>query len=113
MGQDSIVIVGGGLAAATTVNELREQGHTGTISLIGQEQELPYERPPLSKGYLQGNDKLEDFTVNPASWYQEHNVQLHLGVRAEKIDRENQQVSLSDGSTVDYDQLVLATGARP
>ncbi|HJX78277.1 NAD(P)/FAD-dependent oxidoreductase [Glutamicibacter sp.] len=113
MGQDSIVIVGGGLAAATTVNELREQGHTGTITLIGQEQELPYERPPLSKGYLQGNDKLEDFTVKPAQWYQEHNVQLHLGVRAEKIDRENQQVSLSDGSTVDYDQLVLATGARP
>lgn len=113
MGQDSIVIVGGGLAAATTVNELREQGHTGTISLIGQEQELPYERPPLSKGYLQGNDKLEDFTVNPASWYQEDNVQLHLGVRAEKIDRENQQVTLSDGNTVDYDQLVLATGARP
>ncbi|MGO1727849.1 MAG: FAD-dependent oxidoreductase, partial [Glutamicibacter ardleyensis] len=63
MGQDSIVIVGGGLAAATTVNELREQGHTGAITLIGQEQELPYERPPLSKGYLQGNDKLEDFTV--------------------------------------------------
>lgn len=113
MGQDSIVIVGGGLAAATTVNELREQGHTGAITLIGQEQELPYERPPLSKGYLQGNDKLEDFTVNPASWYQEHNVQLHLGVRAEKIDRENQQVTLSDGNTVDYDQLVLATGARP
>lgn len=113
MGQDSIVIVGGGLAAATTVNELREQGHTGAITLIGQEQELPYERPPLSKGYLQGNDKLEDFTVKPAQWYQEHNVQLHLGVRAEKIDRENQQVTLSDGNTVDYDQLVLATGARP
>lgn len=113
MGQDSIVIVGGGLAAATTVNELREQGHTGTITLIGQEQELPYERPPLSKGYLQGNDKLEDFTVKSAQWYQEHNVQLHLGMRAEKIDRANQQVSLSDGSTVDYDQLVLATGAHP
>lgn len=113
MGQESIVIVGAGLAAATTVAELRALGHTGSITLIGEEQELPYERPPLSKGFLQGNEKLEDFTVNPTPWYEEHNVQLRLGVRAEKIDRQKQQVLLSDGSSVDYDQLVLATGARP
>ncbi|PRA04741.1 oxidoreductase [Arthrobacter sp. MYb229] len=113
MSQESIVIVGAGLAAASAVKELRSLGHTGAITLIGEEQELPYERPPLSKGYLQGQEKLEDFTVNTAQWYAENNVDLRLGVRAESIDRQNQLVALSDGGSVSYDRLVLATGARP
>ena len=82
------------------------------LRLIGDEASLPYERPPLSKGYLQGSDTVEDFTVNTAAWYAENHVDLRLDTRAISIDRKHRHVVLADGTTVDYDALVLATGAR-
>ena len=69
MNPETIVVIGAGLAAATLVSELRSRGYDGVLRLIGDEASLPYERPPLSKGYLQGSDTVEDFTVNTAAWY--------------------------------------------
>ena len=112
MAGESIVVLGAGLAGATTVAELRERGFTGTITLIGEEPDLPYERPPLSKGYLQGGEEPAGFTVHDAKWYQEHEVMLRLGVAAISIESARRQVLLADGSAVDYGQLVLATGSR-
>lgn len=112
MAEESIVVLGAGLAGATTVTELREQGFTGPITLIGDETELPYERPPLSKEFLQGKQKPEEFTVHDASWYQENEITLRLGVSAISIEADKSQVLLADGSAVDYDRLVLATGSR-
>ncbi|MGV2854071.1 NAD(P)/FAD-dependent oxidoreductase [Glutamicibacter sp. AGC13] len=109
---ESIVVLGGGLAAASVVGELRELGYTGALSLVSEETQLPYERPPLSKGFLQGKEEPADFTVHDASWYASHDVALRLGVAATSIETAKRQVLLADGSALDYDQLVLATGSR-
>ena len=108
----SIVIVGAGLAGGTAATELREQGYDGTVVLVGAEEHPPYERPPLSKGYLLGNDPIDDAFVHPTSWYAEHDVDLRLGVRATGLDTEAQVVTTSDGD-IAYDRLLLATGAEP
>jgi len=112
LAEESIVVLGAGLAGATTVTELRDQGFAGPITLIGDETELPYERPPLSKGFLQGNEEPAGFTVHDAAWYQDHNITLKLGVAAISVEAARRQVLLADGSFVDYDRLVLATGSR-
>ncbi|MFJ2619331.1 NAD(P)/FAD-dependent oxidoreductase [Glutamicibacter sp. NPDC087344] len=112
MNPETIVVIGAGLAAATLVRELRARGYDGVLRVIGDESALPYERPPLSKGFLQGADEVADFTVNTAAWYAENHVDLRLDTRAISIDRKHQHVVLADGTTIDYDALVLATGAR-
>lgn len=112
MTDSRIVVVGGGLAGAKTVEGLRTNGHTGPIVLIGSETHLPYERPPLSKGFLAGKDGRDSFTVHDQQWYDDNSIELHLGVEASRIDRDAKQVELSDGTRIDYDQLVLATGSR-
>lgn len=108
----SIVIVGAGLAGGTAATELREQGHDGPVVLLGAEDHPPYERPPLSKGYLLGNDPLEDAFVHPREWYAEHDVDLRTGVEATALDTEAQVVSTTAGD-VPYERLLLATGAEP
>ena len=77
-----IVIVGAGLAGATAATELREQGYAGPVVLLGAEEHPPYERPPLSKAYLLGDDPFEKALVHPAEWYAEHDVDLRLGATA-------------------------------
>jgi len=109
----SIVIVGGGLAGGTAATELREQGHTGPVVLVGAEQHAPYERPPLSKGYLLGNDPIDDAFVHPRDWYAEHDVDLRTGVEATALDTDAHTVTLSTGETLAYERLLLATGAEP
>jgi 3-phenylpropionate/trans-cinnamate dioxygenase ferredoxin reductase component len=109
----SVVVVGGGLAGARTVGALREQGYTGPISLIGSEGELPYERPPLSKGYLSSGSGFDDAVVFPTEWYAEHDVDLRLSTEAVAIDRPASTVVLADGDRIEYGALVLATGAEP
>lgn len=108
---ENIVIIGGGLAGAKTAEALRDKGYQGSVTLVAEEDHLPYERPPLSKEYLAGKAKFEDAVVHPADWYEEKNVTLKQGTRATKVDTKDHQVTLADGSTLPYDKLVLATGS--
>jgi len=110
---DRIVIVGGGLAAATAATELRKRGFDGSIRVLAGEPHPPYIRPPLSKGYLTGSEELSAAFVHPDEWYGEHDVQLSTSARAERVDRAASTVILSDGEAVGYDRLLLATGAEP
>ena len=112
MKRPPIVIVGASLAGGTAAVTLREEGYDGDIVLIGAERELPYSRPPLSKGYLRGQDRFEDQLVKPASYYTEQRIELKLGVRATAIDAKQKLVELEGGERVAYDRLLLATGGR-
>jgi 3-phenylpropionate/trans-cinnamate dioxygenase ferredoxin reductase component len=107
----TFVIIGGGLAGAKAVEALRDSDFNGQIILFAEEEQLPYERPPLSKEYLAGKKSLSDFTVQNADWYRDHNVDLRLGTRVSSLDPAAHTVGLPDGSTVSYDKLLLATGS--
>lgn len=106
------VVVGAGLAAANVVETLRDRGYDGTVTLIGDEHDRPYERPPLSKDYLQGNAAIEDAYVHAQSWYAEHAVDTRFGETVTAIDAKARTVTLSAGGTLDYRELVIATGSR-
>jgi len=108
-----IVVVGGGLAAATAVTELRAQGYQGAIVLFAAEKHVPYERPPLSKKILQGKEDFASAQVHDASWYDDHHVELRLSTAVTKVDPSSRTVIGSDGTTTSYDRLLLATGAEP
>lgn len=112
MGRSRIVIVGGSLAGATAAATLRGDGFDGEIELIGAETRLPYNRPPLSKGYLRGQDRFEDQLVKPAGYYAEQRIDLRLGARATAIDASRRFVELEGGERVGYDRLLVATGGR-
>ena len=107
-----IVIIGAALAGARAAAVLREDGFDGDVLLIGAERQLPYNRPPLSKGYLRGEERFEDQLVNPAGYYAEHGIALRLGARATAINAERKVVELEDGDHVAYDRLLVATGGR-
>ncbi|WP_028047096.1 NAD(P)/FAD-dependent oxidoreductase [Cellulomonas sp. URHE0023] len=107
------VVIGAGLAAAHVVATLREEGDTAPITLVGDEVDRPYERPPLSKGYLQGSASRESVFVHAPDWYVTHDVTTRFGTTATRIDRSARTVALSDGTTLGYDHLVLTTGSSP
>ena len=107
----TIIVVGAGLAGGTAVTELREQGYDGRLILIGSEPHPPYERPPLSKGYLLGNDPIADAFVHDAAWYAEHDVDLRLATTVTAVDLAAHEISA--GETLAYDKLLLATGSVP
>jgi 3-phenylpropionate/trans-cinnamate dioxygenase ferredoxin reductase subunit len=109
----TFVIVGGGLAGAKSAEALRDQGFDGEIVLVTDEENRPYERPPLSKDYLQGKAERDSVFVHPETWYAENNVDLRVGTAATAIDRAAHEVRLADGTSVRYDKLVLATGSSP
>ncbi|MFA7324925.1 MAG: FAD-dependent oxidoreductase [Candidatus Nanopelagicales bacterium] len=111
--QDAFVVIGGGLAGATGAEALRTQGFDGSISLISNEVNRPYNRPPLSKGYLSGADDRESVFVHPKDWYQDNHVHLHLGNAAVRIDRIEHAIALADGSVQPYAKLLIATGSTP
>ena len=108
----SIVIIGAGLAGGTAATELREKGYDGQVVLVGAEEHPPYERPPLSKGYLLGNDARDDAFLHPRDWYGEHDIDLRLGVEATGLDTDAHVVTTSAGDLT-YERLLLATGAEP
>jgi 3-phenylpropionate/trans-cinnamate dioxygenase ferredoxin reductase component len=110
---DVFVIVGASLAGANAAQVLRDEGFDGSVVLIGEEQELPYERPPLSKDYLMGKSGKEKLYALPADWYAENNVELRLGETVTGIDRSAKQVSLASGDRVGYTKLLLTTGSAP
>jgi 3-phenylpropionate/trans-cinnamate dioxygenase ferredoxin reductase subunit len=107
------VIVGASLAGAKAAQALREEGYQGPVTLVGEETERPYERPPLSKDYLQGASPREKVFVHHKTWYAEHDVDLRLGVTATGLDLQAGRVLTSDGASVRYDSLLIATGSRP
>jgi 3-phenylpropionate/trans-cinnamate dioxygenase ferredoxin reductase subunit len=107
------VIAGASLAGAKAAETLRAEGFGGPVILIGEEDELPYERPPLSKDYLLGKAERESIYVHPAQWYIDHDVSLRLGTTVTGIDRATHEVALSDGSRAGYAKLLLATGSEP
>ncbi|MCP2338755.1 NAD(P)/FAD-dependent oxidoreductase [Actinomadura rupiterrae] len=113
MPQQTFVIVGASLAGAKAAETLRNEGFDGRIVLVGEEIERPYERPPLSKGFLLGKDERESAHVHPAEWYEANQVELRVGTSATSIDRVEHQVVLSTGERLPYDRLLLATGASP
>jgi 3-phenylpropionate/trans-cinnamate dioxygenase ferredoxin reductase subunit len=109
----TFVIVGGGLAGAKAAETLRSEGFTGRVILIGDERDHPYERPPLSKGFLIGNEERDSVFVQQPGWYAEHDVELHLGQPVVHLDRATKSVTLGDGATLPYDKLLLTTGSEP
>ena len=107
-----IVLVGGGLATGTAVRELRTQGYDGELVVFAAEAHPPYERPPLSKGYLLGNEPAEKALVNAPAWYAEHDVDLRTGVTVDSIDTDAHTLS-AGGREQAWSGLLLATGAAP
>ena len=112
--QAKIVIVGGGLAASRIAEQLRRAEHTGEIVIVSDEVHLPYDRPPLSKDVLHKEDhSFGDVTLKPQEFYDENNITLKLGSAVTAVDTGARTVTLADGSTVDYGELVIATGLVP
>jgi 3-phenylpropionate/trans-cinnamate dioxygenase ferredoxin reductase subunit len=107
------VLVGASLAGVKAAQTLREEGFTGRLVLIGDEAERPYERPPLSKGYLMGTDDKAKLYVHDEGWYRENSVELRLGCRVTSLDPTGHQVQMEGGERVGYSKLLLATGASP
>ena len=107
------VIVGAGLAGARAAQELRDNGYDGPLVLLGAEGHLPYERPPLSKDYLQGHTARDDVFVHSSKWYAEHDIDVRTGAVVAAIDRHAAEVVLADGRTLGYTSLLLATGSTP
>ncbi|HET6795450.1 MAG TPA: FAD-dependent oxidoreductase, partial [Acidimicrobiales bacterium] len=112
-GARRVVIVGGGLAGAKAAEELRTRGFDGEVTLIGEEPVRPYERPPLSKGFLQGASAADEAYVHPEGFYPDHAITLELSVAVTSLDVRGRRLTLSDGRAVPYDGLILATGASP
>ncbi|WP_194819026.1 NAD(P)/FAD-dependent oxidoreductase [Nocardia sp. XZ_19_385] len=107
------IVVGGGLAAAKLAEALRANDFEGQITLIGAEEHLPYERPPLSKDHLFGKKDLADFVAAPGQWYRDHRIEVRLGTEVKAINRAAKTIVLPDDSTLSYDRLALATGSTP
>ena len=106
------IIIGAAHAGSQLAISLRQGGWRGGITLIGEEPDLPYHRPPLSKEYLSGEKKLDEIQLRPAATYEKAEINLVLGVRVDAIDRRARIVTLDGGDTLSYDKLVLATGTR-
>lgn len=106
------LIVGGGLAAASAVEGIRSRDPSGRIVLITAEREVPYHRPPLSKGFLKGEKEREDVLVQEEGWYGERDVEVRTGRRAEALDVKAREVALDGGERVGFKKMLIATGSR-
>ncbi|MEV6920385.1 FAD-dependent oxidoreductase [Amycolatopsis sp. NPDC051106] len=110
---DTHVVVGGGLTGAKAAETLRAEGFTGRVVLVGAEPDLPYERPPLSKGYLLGQDDRASVFVHDEKWYAEQDIEVLTGRRVTALDRAAHEIELAGGERLGYTKLLLATGASP
>ena len=109
---EKLVIIGAGQSAIQCITSLKKEGYSGSITLVGEEEHLPYQRPPLSKGFLEDSINKERLYFKKLDFFTENKIQLHLGSSAEKVDMENNKVYLSDRSELEFDKLVFATGSR-
>ncbi len=112
MAQPTIAIIGAGQAGFQVAASLRDLHYNARVVIVGDEPHAPYQRPPLSKGYLLGEVDDSQVTLRPAAFYAQHQIELIIGKRAVAIDRTRRKVGLEDDSVIEYDHLVLATGAR-
>jgi 3-phenylpropionate/trans-cinnamate dioxygenase ferredoxin reductase subunit len=106
------LLVGGGLAAANCARWLREEGGDGSVLLVGREFDPPYNRPPLSKGYLQGKESREDALFRPDEWWPEQNIELMIKTSVMKIDTAERVATLSTKDEIEFDTALIATGAN-
>ena len=113
MAHYDVLIVGAGHGGAQAAIALRQAKFEGTIAVVGEEPELPYERPPLSKEYFSGEKTFERILIRPANFYQERGVDMLLNLRVEAVDPGRHEVTLSDGSTLGYGKMIWATGGAP
>lgn len=107
-----VVIVGAGQAGLQLATSLREEGFAGKVTLVGDETDLPYQRPPLSKAYLKGEAGVDNLRLRPEAFFDQHHVTLRRGERVVRLDRAARRAILASGEALPYDHLVLATGAR-
>ncbi len=110
--QEVFAIVGASLTGGTAAARLREQGFEGRVVLIGEEPQPPYERPPLSKEYLRGEQPFDDALVRPSDFYASNDIETHFGTRATRVDPVEKVVELRDGEPARYDKVLIATGSR-
>jgi NADPH-dependent 2,4-dienoyl-CoA reductase/sulfur reductase-like enzyme len=110
---DGIVIAGGGLAGQRCAEALRRSGYEGAIRMLCAESHRPYDRPPLSKDLLTGEHAEDSLLFRPAGWYQQHGIDLLLGISATGLSPAERRLHLSDDSTLHYEMLLIATGSRP
>jgi 3-phenylpropionate/trans-cinnamate dioxygenase ferredoxin reductase component len=108
----TFVVIGAGHAAGQAVASLRQEGYSGDIEVIGDEPHLPYQRPPLSKQYLSGEQGLDKVYLRPEKFYADRHINVRLGVHATRIEPREHRVALNDGTTLRYDKLLLTTGSR-
>ena len=113
MASDSIVVVGGGLAAGKLASEYRAAGGEAIVTILGAEPDPPYSRPPLTKGFLRGEIDRDGPLVRPLAEYEDEIIEVRLGTTVERIDPDAHEVELAGGQRVEYGTLVIATGARP
>jgi 3-phenylpropionate/trans-cinnamate dioxygenase ferredoxin reductase subunit len=107
----TVLIIGGGQAGAQAIDTLRREGFAGRIVLVSEEPELPYQRPPLSKKFLAGELAADRLPFRHQSFYDEHRIELKLGIRAIRLDPAARRVALSNGEEIGYDRLLLCLGA--
>jgi len=108
---DKVIIIGGSHAAVACADQLRKSGFEGPIALHSREAELPYQRPPLSKGYMSGSVSLDRLHLRPKEWYSEHAIDLHLSSNITSISTQTKEIVAANGDRCEYGKLVLATGA--
>lgn len=109
---ENVVVVGAGQAGGELATTLRQRGWSGDVTLVGDEPIPPYQRPPLSKGFLLGKVSREQLYLKPAATYERFDIAMRLGTQVETIDRASKTLVLGDSSRLPYDRLVLATGGR-
>ena len=109
---ENLLIIGAGQSAIQCISTLKKEGYSGSITLVGEEEHLPYQRPPLSKGFLEDSVNKERLYFKKLEFFTENKVQLYLGLSAEILEIDNQKIYLSDNSELEFDKLVFATGSR-
>ena len=109
---ENLVIIGAGQSAVQCITTLQKEGYSGSITLVGDEEHLPYQRPPLSKGFLEDTIKKERLYFKKLEFFIENKIQLKLGTYVKGVNIQDQNIALTDGVKLDFDKLVFATGSR-